>query len=300
MTSIEIRSGSTLARIDTAIGFNLFSWIVDGFDYLHHEQGFPPEGKPTHNGTPILFPWPNRIAGGQFTYAGRTYQLPVNEAATGASIHGYAVSRPWRVVDSGPDFATGEFILSVDAPDCQWPADAGVRVTYRVESTMLQCVSEVFSNDGQPLPFGLGFHPYFRVPGPFDQWLLQADASQMWELHNMVPAGPPVDIAPELDFRTPKRVGNLHLDDVLTGLTPASGLAKRAALMSMASTLTMRSDAGFRDYVMFIPASRDAVAIEPYTCVSNAANLQEQGIEAGWQVLPAGETAIFEWRVDVQ
>lgn len=300
MTSVEIRSGSTLARIDPTIGFNLFSLIIDGFDYIHSEQGFPPDGKPTHSGIPILFPWPNRIADGRFTYAGQEYQLPVNEAATGHSIHGYAATGPWRVVASGPDFVTGEFILSQDAPCNVWPADPGIRVTYRVDAAMLTCTSEVFSNDTEALPFGLGFHPYFKVPGPFDQWLLQVDASQVWELANMVPVGRPVTVPAGLDFRTPRKVADLSLDDVLTGLSPSDGMTARSALRSMAATLTVYSDPQWRDYVVFIPGSRNAVAIEPYTCTTNAVNLQAEGTEAGWQVLPPGQNARFEWRVGVE
>jgi aldose 1-epimerase len=60
------------------------------------------------------------------------------------------------------------------------------------------------------------------------------------------------------------------------------------------------SDPAFTDYVMFTPGSRDAVAIEPYTCTTDAVNLQEAGIEAGWRVLPAGQTATFTWSVHIE
>lgn len=298
MTSVEIRSGSTLARVYPQIGFNLFSLIIDGYDYIRSERGFPPDGKPTHSGVPILFPWPNRIAGGRFTFEGREYLLPVNEQATGASIHGYAVDRPWRVIDSGPDFVTGEFVLSVDAPGCDWPADAGLRTTYRVDSATLICTSEVFSNDGRALPFGLGFHPYFKVPGPFDQWLLHVDAGKHWELTNMMPVADAVDVPAALDFRAPRRLGDQHLDDVLTGLPATTGVSARAQLRSLAATLTVASDEAFRDYVLFTPAARDSVAIEPYTCTTNAANLP--AADSGWRVLEPGQRAVFEWRVFVE
>lgn len=300
MSTLEIRSGSTSALIDPQKGFNLYSFVVDGFDYMHTEPGFPDSGKVTHSGNPILFPWPNRIANARFSWDGVDYEVPVTEESTGSSLHGYAAFVPWRVLEAGEDFVTGEFILSRDAPDQVWPADAGLRVTFRVEQTVLQVHCEVFSNDERDLPFGLGFHPYFRVPGPFDQWLLQCDASQNWPLENMVPIGEPVPVAPDLDFRKARRLGDQHLDDVLTGLPQADGMSRRAALLSMASSLTVTSDPSFRDYVMFTPSSRDAVAIEPYTCTTDAINLQARGIDAGWRVLAAGTTARFDWRVDVQ
>ena len=300
MSEVTITAGSTSATVDAARGFTLYSWMVDGFDYLHTEPGFPAHGKVTHSGIPILFPWPNRIADARFTWDGTDYVLPVTEAATGASLHGYAAFAGWRVVDQGPGHVTGEFLLSRDAPDQVWPADAGLRVTYRVEPTVLNVNAEVFNDDTVDLPFGLGFHPYLRVPGPFDQWLLQCDATRAWPLANMVPAGVAEPIPEAVDFRTPRRLGDQHLDDALTGLPAAPAMTQRAALRSMAATVTVSSDPAFTDYVLFTPTSRDAVAIEPYTCATDAVNLQPRGIDAGWQVLPAGRAATFAWRIDIE
>jgi aldose 1-epimerase len=41
--------------------------------------------------------------------------------------------------------------------------------------------------------------------------------------------------------------------------------------------------------VVFTPANRQAFCIEPYTCVTDAINLQQQGVDAGLLVLPPGE-----------
>jgi aldose 1-epimerase len=299
MSAIQIRSGSTLALIEPDVGFNLYSFVVDGYDYIHRELGFPQQGKPTHSGTPILFPWPNRIASAHFSWEGTDYSLPFTEPATGASIHGYATDAAWQVIDSGPDHATGEYVLPQDEAH-PWPAAGSIRVTYRVEPTALLVSTMVANTSDVDLPFGVGFHPYFRVPGPFDQWLLQCDAGESWPLTSMVPSGSPVPVGPDLDFRTPRRLGNQHLDDALTGLPPTPGMTKRAALMSMAATVSVSSDEAFGEYVLFTPGSRDAVAIEPYTCATDAVNLAARGISAGWRALPPGETATFHWRVDVE
>ena len=206
MSPIEIREASTVALIAES-GFNLYSLIVDGFDYMHAEPGFPASGKPTHNGTPVLFPWPNRIAEAQFTWDGVDYELPRNEAATGCSIHGYAVASPWQIIDSGPGHVTGEYTV-----EGGWPTRGRLRMTYRVEPAALITTCEVENLDDRDFPFGLGFHPYLRVPGPFDQWVLQVDAGQFWPLANMVPTGPPQPVSADLDFRKPKRIGDQHLD----------------------------------------------------------------------------------------
>lgn len=293
MSPIEIRSASTVATL-TEAGFNVYSLVVDGFDYLHAEPGFPGSGKPTHNGTPVLFPWPNRIAGAHFTWDGVDYPLPENEAATGCSIHGYAVAAPLLIVDTGASHVTGEFTV-----DSGWPARGRLRMTYRVEPAALIATCEVENLDDHGFPYGLGFHPYLRVPGPFDQWLLQVDAAKYWPLANMVPTGPAEPVTTDLDFRTPRRIGDQHLDDVLTGLSPAPSMTRRAGLHSMASSVTVSSDPGFREYVVFTNASRNAVAIEPYTCATDAVHLQERGIDAGWRVLEPGGRQTYTWRIDI-
>jgi aldose 1-epimerase len=56
------------------------------------------------------------------------------------------------------------------------------------------------------------------------------------------------------------------------------------------------ADPAFRELVLFTPPHRQAVAIEPYTCSADAANLAERGIDSGWRVLPAGS----EWEAAVE
>src|SRR5215475_1987829 len=97
----------TEVRIAVGMGFNAFSFIVPTpsgqVDLLYAEPGFPKAGmRPTANGTPILVPFPNRIAGGKFTYEGKTYSLPLNDHGVNA-IHGFAFDMPWKVIAEGAD-----------------------------------------------------------------------------------------------------------------------------------------------------------------------------------------------------
>ena len=294
---LQIQNGDTTARILPERGFNCYSLVVDGFDYMHQAPDLFPDGSPTRSGSPILFPWPNRIGGARFTWQGREYHLPVTEPATGSSLHGYACHSRWQVLSTGPDHATAEFVLEPDG-EHPWPGQGGLRVTYRVEPRALVVETDVFAGT-EDLPFGLGFHPYLRVPGPFDEWLLQCDAAQSWPLAQMIPTGDVVDVDERLDFRIARTLGEEHLDDVLTGLPAATELTARGSLRCGSATLTVSSDPAFRDYVLFTPTSRDAVAIEPYTCPTDAVHLEERGIDAGWRVLPAGRSQRFTWRIDV-
>jgi aldose 1-epimerase len=53
--------------------------------------------------------------------------------------------------------------------------------------------------------------------------------------------------------------------------------------------MQMWTTPAFREVVVFTPPHRQAFCIEPYTCTTDAVNLQARGIDAGWRVLPAGQ-----------
>jgi aldose 1-epimerase len=47
----------------------------------------------------------------------------------------------------------------------------------------------------------------------------------------------------------------------------------------------------FRELVVFTPPHGRSVCLEPYTCVTDAANLADQGLDTGWRELPPGASA---------
>ena len=61
----------------------------------------------------------------------------------------------------------------------------------------------------------------------------------------------------------------------------------------------MYSSKAFRELVIFTPAHRQAFCIEPYTCGTDAVNLQAKGVDAGWLQLAPGGTwsGVVEMRV---
>ena len=45
----------------------------------------------------ICAPWPNRLADGTYTYAGRSYSTVLNEPERGAALHGFTTDRVWEM-----------------------------------------------------------------------------------------------------------------------------------------------------------------------------------------------------------
>lgn len=316
-TAYVLESDAARAEVWPTHGFNCLRWQVKDANgkwdaLLFAMPDWEQNPVPTRSGHPVLFPFPNRLRHGRFTHAGQTYQLPLNESSGKHAIHGFTPRLPWRVIDSGTTadsaFVTGEFQLSKDAPTAIWPADARLRLTYRLSESVLRVEAVVDAADGKELPFGLGYHPYFRAPGgpaEIATWQLTAPAADTWESVDNLPTGKKLPVAAPFDFRTSKPVGETVLDTAYTSLTPkaidGSKLVEMARLEAPGSDsrLVVAVDDSFRELLLFTPLHRKAVAIEPYTCATDAANRDGAAKSAaGWIVLPAGGnwTGVVEYR----
>jgi aldose 1-epimerase len=308
------------AEVWPAFGGNCFAWQVrrgeEPIDLLYADPQLFVNSSPSRSGIPVLFPFPNRIRDGRFTWDGKSYELPCNDSTHKNAIHGFACRHPWRVIGQSANAneatLTTEFQGSKDAPESRkhWPADYVLRLTFRLAAERLRLEAIVENPDRVPLPFGLGYHPYFRVPlgrsGQPENCWVQAPPRQLWQLDASLPTGTrcPVDAA--RDLRTPRRFPELTLDDVFTDLP--SGGSSHDELVPFGSVrqsdlslgLSVLTSPDFRELVAFTPPHRHAVCLEPYTCTTDAINLQLRGVDAGWRVLAPGErwSGVVELRVE--
>jgi len=300
LTLHDPQTGST-ARILPELGFNCFEWQarLGGrvLDVLDAEPGFEAGGcRPSKSGIPLLFPYPNRIRAGRYTWDGRSYELTeVLVDDFGNAIHGLTLDRAWRVVASGESFAVGRFQLSVDAPEraALWPADFVIDVRYEVAGPVLRSEIRIANPDTRSLPWGFGTHSYFRVPlAPTSRrsaCLVQVPAAERWELSQSLPTGVRRAVRPEEDLREGEPLGERQFDDVLTGVEVGQGGVTSVLMDPEAGLqLTQRTSADFRELVVFTPPHGRSICMEPYTCVTDAIHLQQQGVDAGWRVLPPG------------
>lgn len=302
----ELTDGAARAEVWPMWGFNCIKWQTKQngkwADIMFHMPDWESNPVPTRSGQPILFPFPGRLRDGRLTLDGKTYQLPLNDSTKQHAIHGFTPRNPWRVTGSagGADGAsiTGEFQLTKDLPESAalWP-DFVLSVTYRLFPNKLRVDAKVTNPGPGRLPFGLGYHGYFQLPGAdadIGTSVLQANVAEIWDAENNLPTGTRSKPPSELDFQTPKPIGATALDNVFGGVTGSQrdGLTEIAVLTHPTATGALRvlADAAFRELVLFTPAHRKAVAIEPYTCSADAGNFAARGIDSGWRVLdPGGE-----------
>jgi len=295
--------GGATAEVWPALGFNCVRWSVRAPSggvgpVFYTASDWETNPVPTRSGHPILFPFPNRLKHGRFAFEGKSYQLPLNESSGKHAIHGFTPKSAWRVVGvtAGDDAAeiTGEFRISTDRPDVLacWPGDLILSVTYRLTVSALEVRCRVRNPGPGNVPFGLGYHPYFCLPSlsgePVGGMVIKAPAASLWVAEDGLATGEQIPTPAGVDFTVPRPVGDAVLD-TLYGDLPA-GTTLRATLSHPRATerVTVTADAAFRELLLFTPAHRRAVAVEPYTCTSDAPNLSARGVDAGLRVLASG------------
>ncbi len=251
--------------------------------------------RPTSYGIPVLFPFPNRIRDGEFSFEGKHY-------AVNPSRHGFVRDKSWKVLDSGASESDGAWICSgLDANDYaeqilrQFPFPFTLRVTYRLRNRRLDMETTAQNTGERDMPMGFGIHPYFHRTA---QTRIQVPASKRWELVDSLPDGILSEVEGQYDLRQFQKVEGLTLDDIYTDVRADENGLARCFLHDDASRMQTVVEFNVRQFPNIVvytpPAPRQAVCIEPNTCPTDAFNLQQRGIESNVIVLRAGASVDFK------
>jgi aldose 1-epimerase len=234
--------------------------------------------------------------------------LPCNDSTKANAIHGFSSRVPWRVMECSAErnsaYLAADFIGSRDAhvDEKLWPADPRLSIRIELQDRSLALEATVKNSSDVPLPFGLGYHPYFGV-SPGDH--IESSARGRWELQDSLPTGKVLPLDAKFDLRHPRLVEELSLDDVYTSFPPNSGspnelIERGRVLYAEGGSMSVHTSPAFRELVIFTPPHRKAVCLEPYTCPTDAVNLAARGLDVGWQTLAPGQTwtASGEFRIE--
>ena len=302
--SIE-QEGKAIAEIVPALGNNCYLFkVADGETWINLIDPPPDlatlEERPTAYGNPILFPFPNRIRNGTWQFEGETYQFDkAPESPT--TIHGLLLNLPYQVENHVADENGATLVCSLnsqDFPDVgrQYPFPFRIEIAYTVKDAVLTMGVSIKNTGDRNMPMGFGIHPYFstNLTGAADasQALITVPAAKYWELDDvLVPTGKQNDVTGTLDLRNGQPFGKLKLDHVFTDVQLVDGVSQcLIENRDTGHTLVMESDAIFRELVVYTPPDRDSICFEPYTCPTDAINLEARGIPAGVIVLAPDET----------
>ena len=239
-----------------------------------------------------LVPYSNRIREARLTFGQRTFALIRNFGDSPHAIHGVGWQRHWQVETATPTRATLSLHHDArgdEAASWPWP--------FRATQTFdLACANESFAsltvtltirNTGDSaFPFGLGWHPFFpRDPST----TLQFAATDVWI--NDETALPIERVAAQgrWAFHETRPVGDATIDNVFVGWNG------RTILQSVQRGVraTIEADSSCNCFVVYAPAGRDFVALEPVSHETDAFNRAEMGaIRTGMRLLGSRTASI--------
>jgi aldose 1-epimerase len=213
----EIRAGDVHAIV-TEVGAGLRA-LSHGDRHLI--ETFAEDARPARGMGAVLVPWPNRTAHGKWQWNGGEQQLALTEPAAGNAIHGLLRHVVYQVGERADDAIT---LVAVIPPQPGWPVALATGIRYAVDGAGLTVTHTVRNVGTEPVPFGVGAHPYLRAgDAPIDDCVLTVAAATTIPLDGGLPTGPATAVPAELDLRAGRPVKELDLDNAFGGAAPAEG-----------------------------------------------------------------------------
>ncbi len=158
--------------------------------------------RPSLAGVPFLAPWANRLDGDAFWANGKKYNLNlelgnIRRDGNKKPIHGLlSFSKYWVLTAAQADnrsaWATSrlEFWKHPELM-AQFPFAHTLTMTYRLANGELEVETTIDNHSTDPMPVGIGFHPYFHLDdAPRDRWKVHLAARDQMILDStLIPTG---------------------------------------------------------------------------------------------------------------
>jgi aldose 1-epimerase len=264
-----------------------FWWMEEGrkISILRSREGVP-ESILEAASFPLV-PYVNRIKGGTFRFRGRNIRLAPNMPGDCSPLHGQGWLSPWDTEHTEEDSATLAFWHHAG----EWPWDYEARQEFRLDETGLSLDLACHNRSIEPMPCGLGQHPYFRCT---KQTRLSTGVETAWTVDEHVLPVEQVPATGLYDIKD-RMVCGQGLDNGFSGW---SGSA-RISDPDLPFDIRLSSPQA-RFFQLYSPAADDFFVAEPVTHANAALNEPEGQWEAlGIRVLEPGEEMRLTLRLEV-
>jgi aldose 1-epimerase len=247
----------------------------------------PPE-KVLDAGCFPLVPYVNRVRGGHFRFRGRDVRLTANMPGDPSPLHGQGWLNPWLVRSADDRRAVLEFHHAAG----EWPWVYDARQEFAVDREGFSATLKCRNASAEPMPCGLGFHPYFPC-GPATR--LETGVTVAWTIDDQVLPVEEVAAEGRYDLRDRLACGQ-ELDNGF------GGWSGEARMTDPDWPFELRlSSAQARFFQLYSPAAGGIFVAEPVTHANAALNApEEQWPALGLRVLEPGEEMGLAMRLDVR
>jgi aldose 1-epimerase len=234
-----------------------------------------------------LVPYVNRIRDGHFSFRGRDVTLAPNMAGDVSPLHGQGWLAPWQVERASAADAT----LSFHHQPGEWPWEYRAEQRCALDEGGLSLSLSCRNLSPEPMPCGLGQHPYFHCGG---ETRIDTKVSHVWTIDELVLPVEKIPAAGRFDLADRLVCGQ----DLDHGFGGWSGLARMTDPGWPFDLALSSPDARF--FQLYSPASGGIFVAEPVTHANAALNApEEQWPDLGIKVLEPGEEMSLTMRLDV-
>lgn len=286
---LRLRCGPLAAALAPWLGGS-----IARLDYVTETGTTPvlrgPEGMPGHvleTGSFPLVPYSNRIRGGRFFFRGRDVKIAPNMNPDPSPLHGQGWLAAWETL-SATD-STAELLFRHEPGEWPWRYEA--RQLFELSETALDIRLACRNLSDDPMPCGLGQHPYFHCT---PETRLDTAVEGAWTIDEKVLPVERVPAAGRYDLRD-RLVCGQDLDHGFDGWGGQATIRTPGAPFAIEM-----SSPDARCFQLYSPPSGGIFVAEPVTHTNAALNASEEDWpRLGLRVLEPGEEMVLHARIAI-
>ena len=283
---VTIAAGNLRLQLSPSIGGAISGFTWDGSRPILRESHSPLEKAVDAASFPLV-PYVNRIRGGRFSFRGHEVRIAPNMAGDPSPLHGQGWINRWSIEWARERQAALRFRHEPG----EWPWLYDAWQGFELDEGGLTIKLECQNLAEEPMPCGLGQHPYFPC-GP--ETRLDTEVTHVWTIDEHVLPVEKVPAEGRFDLRDRLVCGQ----DLDHGFGGWGGLAWTGDPDWPYELHLSSPDAEF--FQLYSPPAGGIFVAEPVTHANAALNAPEnEWPELGMRVLDPGEAMGLTMRLDV-
>lgn len=238
--------------------------------------------------SPILFPIVGTLKNNSYHYNDIEYHL---------SRHGFAREMNFELIDKQENSATFSLISS-DETLKKYPFDFELHLIYTLENKSLKIEYKVINKGKSKMPFSIGAHPAFDLPGNFENYSLEFENEEPLTFY-LLEEGLISNNTDQIQLDKKQ----LHLNHKLfenDALVFKKLPSKSITILENSKPILKVSYEDFPDLGIWTPPNAPFICIEPWFGYSDTVNTFGNLFEKeGMQVLGSNETFKSQFSIEI-
>lgn len=266
------------AKIYLDLGGSLQELILDGTPLI--QDLLPLKYQDTYASS-ILFPFANRVDKGQYQFDNQAYTLDINQKQEENAIHGFIYNKSFKLIKQSTTPTKAVVTLFYEEFDHStgFPFTYSIQLQYIIKNHSLELNVTVKNTDTRTFPFTIGWHPYFNS-SDLENSTVKFNSYKKAKLNSR-------NITERIEsfnFNGYLKIANQPLDDCF--VLDSNEVIFKTPKYSF-SLISSEKESFLQ---LYTPPTKNTIAIEPTTGVSNSLNNK-----IGLKTLPSNQTYTINW-----